>query len=338
MGERHVLGRRIGIACSNEESAARTIRLVRLAEGLGFAEAWVPESSHGRSVTSIAAALALATSRIGIGVGVVNPFWRHPSLIAMEAATLDDLSKGRHRMGVGPAVWTLRALGEADARVDKPLTATVEALGIIRALLDGRRLPPSTLYPVREDARLDIEPVRPGIPLYVGAVNRRMLEASGRLAEGVYLGAITSPGYTRWAAARVAEGAREAGRDPDTIDLIANVLVSVDEDRQAARDATRPVLAYYLHRVEGVVVDEAGADPDAVADVRRAVAAGGVEAGAKRVSEGLIDIFAAAGTPSDVVGRLDVYTTAGLHAPLAWHAFGPDKERGLRLLAGELAA
>lgn len=331
------LRRRIGVALSNEDPLADTLRLGRLAQALGFDEVWVPESGHGRSVTSVATALASATTTIGLGIGVVNPFWRHPSLIAMEAATIDEVARGRLRLGLGAAVWTLRALGEGDGRLDRPLTATVDALRIVRALLAGDAVPVPTLFPVREDARLDV-PARAGLPLYVGAVNGRMLRASGAVADGVYLGAITSPGYTRWARGLVDAGAREAGRDPAGVDLIANVLVSVADDRKAARRATLPVLAYYLHRVEGVVVDQAGADPDAVAEVRRAVRESGVEAAAARVSDGLVDVFAAAGSPDEVVGRLDAFAEAGLRAPLAWHVFGPDKERGLRLLAGSLAA
>jgi 5,10-methylenetetrahydromethanopterin reductase len=162
-----------------------------------------------------------------------------------------------------------------------------------------------------------------------------MLEQSGAWADGVYLGAITSPGYTRWAAEQVAVGGRSAGRDPASIDLIANVLVSVGRDRAAARRAVRPVLAYYLARVEGVVVETAGADPDAVADVRRAVASEGVDGAVRRVSDHLIDVFAAAGTASDAAVALDRYRAAGLHEALAWHVLGPDPLEGLRLLSAE---
>ncbi len=103
-------------ALSNEVPLEESIGLARRAEELGFDEVWVPESRHGRSATTAAAVLARETGRIGIGVGVVNLFWRHPSLIAMEAAALDEASDGRLRLGIGAALWTLRALGEDDER------------------------------------------------------------------------------------------------------------------------------------------------------------------------------------------------------------------------------
>jgi 5,10-methylenetetrahydromethanopterin reductase len=327
---------RLGVSLANDLPVAETVALARRAEELGAAEVWIPEVNHGRSGTTVAAAVALATSRIGIGIGVLNPFWRHPSLLAMEAATIDEIAGGRLRFGVGPSVWSLRALGEADARVERPLTATVETLRILRGVLRGEPGQEGGIFPVRADAHLDFTPLRPDIPLYVGAVNARMLEVSGELADGVELGAITSPGYVRWARERVAAGALRVGRDPAEVDFIGNVLVSVDRDRVAARRATRPVLAYYLHRVESVVTDTAGADPDALADARRAWTEVGPEAAADRLAESLIDVFAAAGDPDDVRTRLEAYVDAGLQAPLAWSVLGPDPVEGLRLLAEEV--
>lgn len=327
---------RLGLAVSNEVPLAQTVALARAAEELGLSEVWLPESRHGRSATTAAAVVIGATTRIGVGIGVVNPFWRHPSLLAMEAATLDEASGGRLLFGLGAGLWTLRALGEADARADRPLAAMAEALQIVRAELTGMDGVDGELFTVRRDARLDFEPVRRDLPLYVGAVNARMIRTAAGLADGVYLGAITSPGYARWAAGQVADGARSAGRDAASVDLTANVLVSVDDDPRAARDAVRSVLAYYLHRVEGVVVTAADADLDAIDRVRAAVRADGVAAGAREVTDDLVDTFAAAGEPAHVARRLEEYAAAGLRGILAWHVLGPDPARGLAQLATEV--
>jgi 5,10-methylenetetrahydromethanopterin reductase len=328
---------RLGISLSNEVPLADTVQLAEAAERLGLAEVWLPESRHGRGVFTVAAQVAARTSRLGIGIGIVNPFWRHPSVIAMEAAALDEASGGRLRLGVGAALWTLRALGEADARTRRPLAAMTEALMIIRAMVSDRAAPDPRIFTARADTQLDFVPHRSHLPIYVGAVNARMLEVSGALADGVQLGAITSPGYVRWAWDRVAAGAAGAGRDVADLDLAANVLISVDADASAARDATRPVLAYYLHRVEGVVVDTSGADLGQVEAVRRAVREDGTAAGARVVTDHLIDVFAAAGDPDHVVARLREYTGAGLRGLLAWYVFGPEPRRGLELLAQEVA-
>src|SRR6266508_589178 len=295
---------RLGLALANEGPLQETVRLARVAEALGLGEVWVPESSHGRSVTSVVATLAARTERIGLGVGVVNPFWRHPSLIAMEAATLDEAADGRLRgIGLGAGLWTLRALGEADERAHRPLAAMVEAIKVVRAMLRDEPGSGGEIFTVRADAALSFQPLRRDIPVYVGAVNQRMLQAT------------------------------DAGRKVNSVDLVANVLTSVSRDGRAARTAVKRVLAYYLWRVEGVVVDTAGADPEAVAEVRRTVANLGVQAGAERVSDHLVETFAVAGDPEHVAQRLHSYAQAGLDAALAWHVLGPDPDEGLRLLA-----
>jgi 5,10-methylenetetrahydromethanopterin reductase len=326
---------RLGVSLSNEEPIAETVAKAALAEELGLAEVWLPESSHGRGVFTVAATVVAATRRVTIGIGIVNPFWRHPSLIAMEAAALDEASGGRVILGLGAALWTLKALGEADARTARPLTAMVEAIRVTRGLLRGERGVDGEVFTVRAHAALDFTPARP-VPVYVGAVSERMMRASGAWADGVELGAIVSPGYVRWSWARIEEGARAAGRDPADIDLASNVLVSVDTDATAARNAVRQVLAYYAARVEPVVLTASGADPEELRRVRHAVRERGVVEGARLVTDAMIDTFAAAGDPEHVAGRLREYEDAGLRGLNAWHVLGPDPRRGLTLLATEV--
>jgi 5,10-methylenetetrahydromethanopterin reductase len=328
---------RLGLSLANEGPVRETVALACAAEQLEFDEVWLPESGHGRGMFSVASAIASATSSIRLGIGIVNPFWRHPSVIAMEAAALDELAGGRVMLGLGAALWTLRAFGETDARADKPLAAMIEAIRVVRALVRGEPGVDGQIFPVRATARLDFEaPHR--MPIYVGAVNKRMLRAAGEWADGVELGAIVSPGYVRWAWQHVVDGARQVGRDPSELDLASNVLVSVDRDARAARDAVRHVLAYYIHRVEPVVLSTSGADPEEIERVRSTVLDEGVDAGARLVSDGLIDTFGAAGRPDHVVERLREYSAAGLRGLLAWHVIGPDRMRGLELLAREVRA
>ena len=327
--------RGIGLSLSNEDPVAETLAVVAAAERLGFDEVSLPESRLFHSVMAVAAAALHSTERIAVRVGVANPVFRNPVLLALEAATLAEIGPGRLRFGLGAAEWTVRRFGMAPPRW-RPLTNTIEAVRAVRRLTAGEELDfVPTTFPVAPGLRLDRPPPAP-VPVDVGAVSPRMMEASGEFADGVQLGAITSVGYTRWARGRLEAGAARAGRSIDELLLSANVLTSVGPQRAEARDAVKPVLAYYLARVEGVVVDTAGADPEAVAAVRAAVADGGEEAGAAVLSDSLVDVFAAAGTVDDVVEGLLAFEEAGLDLPLAWYTFGPDRDEGIRLLAEQV--
>ena len=325
----------LGLSLSNEDPVADTLAVVAAAESLGFDEVSLPESRLFNSVMAVAAAALHSTERITVRVGVANPVFRHPVLLALEAATLADIGPGRIRYGLGAAEWTVRRFG-MDPPEWRPLTNTVETVRTVRRLTAGEALDfEPTTFSVAPGLRLDRPPSAP-VPVDVGAVSRRMMEVSGEFADGVQLGAITSVGYTRWARERLAIGAKRAGRSVDELLLSANVLTSVGPDRAEARHAVKEVLAYYLARVEGVVVDEAGADPEAVAAVRAAVAEGGERAGAAVISESLVNVFAVAGTPDDAIEGLRPFEEAGLDLPLAWYTFGPDRNAGIRLLAEQV--
>ncbi len=322
---------------SNEEATASTLALVRAADHLGFDEVALRESRRHRSVVAVAAAALVQTERVVVRVGIANPVTRHPILLAMEAATLEDLGPGRVRFGIGAAERTVKTLGW-DPQGWKPYTNTIEAVRAVRRLTAGQPLgfePTTFLAPA--DTVLDIPSPAP-VPVDIGAVNKRMMEAVGEVGDGVQLGAITSVPYTRWAVDRIAAGAARAGRDVGDLLVTGNVLTSIGDDRAVARDAVREVLAYYLARVEGIVVELAGADLDAVDAVRTAVADRGVVAGARVVSESLIDTFAVTGTVDDVIEGLLTFADVGMHVPLLWHTLGPDSARAIELLGRKVRA
>jgi 5,10-methylenetetrahydromethanopterin reductase len=326
---------RLSVSLQNDWPIARSVADARQAEELGFAEVWINENGHHRGAFTQAAAIAAATSRIGIGIGVVNPFHRHPSVIAMEAASLDELSGGRLKLGLGASLWNLRNLGEADPRTARPLTATVEAIQIIRALLRGEPGIESEIYTVSPHAALDFEPLRRDLPLYVGAVNKRMMRAAGEHADAVELGAVMSLGYIRWALALIDEGARRGGRTLADLDIAAPLMTAVAADHEAAREAVKAPLAYYLYRVEPVVTDESGADPEAIAAVAAAVREGGPQAGARLVTDEQIDTFTASGEPGHVARRFGEYAAAGVQGLIA-QVQGTERDASFRLLATEV--
>src|ERR1700678_3646684 len=117
---------RFAVSLQNDRPIAETVEGARLAESLGYPEIWTNENGHYRGIFTVASTIAANTATARIGLGIVNPFHRHPSVIAMEAAALDEASGGRLKLGIGAAQWNLRNLGEADERTRRPYTSTVE--------------------------------------------------------------------------------------------------------------------------------------------------------------------------------------------------------------------
>jgi 5,10-methylenetetrahydromethanopterin reductase len=327
---------RFAVSLRSDRPVAETIEHARLAESLGYTEIWTNENGHHRGIFTTASTIAARTTTAGIGLGIVNPFHRHPSVIAMEAATLDEASGGRVKLGIGASQWNLRNLGEADDRTQRPYTTTVEAIRIIRALLRGEPVPASEQFTLSQQARLDFEPLRRDLPVYAGAVSQRMLRGAGAYADGVELGAIMSTGYVRWALGVIAQGAQAAGRDPASQDIAAPLMVSVAADLAAAREAVKPRLADYLHRVEKVVYAHSGADPEAVQRVRQVTARQGVSAGASVITDELIDTFAIAGDTDLAIRRFREYADAGIRGLIVQHVPGSQQAEGLTLIAKEV--
>ena len=327
---------RFAVSLQNDRPIAEIVEQARLAESLGYPEIWTNENGHYRGIFTVASTIAAHTMTARIGLGIVNPFHRHPSVIAIEAATLDEASGGRLMLGIGAAQWNLRNLGEADERTRRPYTSTVEAIRIIRALLRGDPVPASEQFTVSTQARLDFEPLRRDLPVYAGAVNERMLRAAGTYADSVELGAITSAGYIRWALGVIGQGAAGAGRDPAAQDIAAPLMVSVGTDATAAREAVKATLAYYLYRVENVMHAHSGADPGDIQKVRDVAAEQGPEAGAAVVTDEIIDTFAIAGDTALAVRRFRDYAEAGIRGLIIQHIPGPERVAGLRLIAEEV--
>src|SRR5262249_45294191 len=128
----------IGLAIENVNAHDYVIQ-AQAAERLGLNSFWVPEDYAFPGAFSSCAAIAVATNHIKIGTGVINPFTRHPVLIAMELAALDQLSNGRAILGLGASIrlWIEEQMG---IRYDKPLAALREAVAIIRGLFAAEQL------------------------------------------------------------------------------------------------------------------------------------------------------------------------------------------------------
>src|SRR4051812_344905 len=191
------------------------LRAAELADELGYDSFWLPEA-WGYEVFSLLTEVALATKRIKLGTGIVNVFSRSPGLLAMSAATVDEISDGRLILGIGASGQ--RVIEGFHARkFDKPLTQVRDVIRVVKTLLAGGKLHESgaelTAY---RPFTLAMQPRRREIPIYVAALKQKAIESIGELADG-WIPAFWPYEKLMQGRAWIAAGAARAGRDPGRI-------------------------------------------------------------------------------------------------------------------------
>jgi probable F420-dependent oxidoreductase len=277
------------------------------ADRAGFHSVWTSEF-YNRSATVTLAALAPRTSACALGSGIMYGVGRSPLMLAAEARDLDELSHGRMTLGLGNG--TRRMIsdwhgldGSAPAvRIEElvPLLRRIWRLAEAPVDHEGR------FYRVRIAALDDLAaaPQR-DIPIYTAGVNPRMIEAAGRVADGLLGHTLFSPRYvTEVARPAIERGARHAGRDPDDVALATYTLACAHEDRaQARREAAAMIAFYGSVKSYGNLFDACGFASEAQA-IREAFARGDVDAMVGAVTEAMVDELAVAGTPAEVADGL----------------------------------
>lgn len=273
--------------------------LARLAEEGGYESVWVAETSYSAYVQ--AALAAAATSRVTVGTNIALAFPRSPTITAMTARDLAELSGGRFILGLGSQVKRVNEQRFATA-FEHPAPKMAEYVEVVRKVLGTFRGEPidhrGRFYEVTMPPFPGAAPVG-HVPIYLAAVNERMAEAAGRVADGVLGHPMTSPKYvTEVLRPAVERGARAAGRDPSEISVTGSVILQLNDDReQARREAALQVGFYATTRTYAPVLALHGFD-DRIGPLREAFGRGDLAEMAE-LALPMADEFAIVGSESD---------------------------------------
>jgi 5,10-methylenetetrahydromethanopterin reductase len=302
---------RIGFCLHDVPPGPRVVPLGRRAEELGYDALWVAETRLTRDAISVLGALAATTERIALGTSIVNTWTRGPVLMALTAATLNDLAPGRITLGLGAASDPLIASQGIERR--RPVTQMREYVDAVRRLL---RLEPVSVEGevVRvTDVTLDFlrgvprDPIQ--VPIYIGATGGKMLDLAAEIADGVVLNLFLPAEYTRDARARIGE-----------LDAPQLVGVAVSHDGEEARAVTRQFVTMYLGGQPHIAA-ELGLEPELVARLTELIGTwpprpGGLEEAVGLVGSDLVDRLAVAGTADDCRERIGEWVDAGASYPI----------------------
>lgn len=308
--------------------AATVMRCARLAEEAGFGSFWVPEDPFFRGAFSLAAAVACQTESLRVGIGVINPYTRHPAVTAMEFATLDEISCGRAILGIGAGArfWIQEQL---HLTWEKPGgRAMREAVDLIRRLIRGEQVTSSGHIFSLTDAALHFVPPRGNPPIHLGVTGPKNLQMAGAIANGVILSMMSSPAYVRFAREHIRVGAERAGRSLEGFELSGILPISVSPDAHVAREAVKPVIAVVLSLgfdATSPILTAVDFPEHLLRQFKERFAQGDIPV--DLVDDHLIDTFAIAGSPKHCVRRMAEYIDAGLDVPIAFEIPGlmPDE-------------
>ncbi|GII22511.1 LLM class F420-dependent oxidoreductase [Planosporangium mesophilum] len=231
-------------------SAADHLVLTQEADRLGYSTVWVAEA-YGSDAPTMLAWFAGQTSRIELGSAILQIPARTPAMTAMTAATLDTISGGRFRLGLGVSGPQVSE-GWHGVRFGRPLERTREYVDIVKQALSRKNVEYSGKHytlPLPDGPgkalRLTLHPVRDQIPIYLAAVGPKNLELAGEIADG-WLAIFYAPEFAAEQHAHIAAGRAKVGKDLTGFDVVANVPVVIGDDVDMCAELVRAYAALYI--------------------------------------------------------------------------------------------
>ncbi len=289
---------RLAVINNAVKALAGSVSRALAAERLGFESVWVTQLPDARDASLVLAAYAAATQRVTLGTGVLPIYTRHPTAIVQMAATLDELCGGRFILGFGIS-HKVTVEGMWGLRLENPVDAMREYLTIVRTSLrdggcdfEGRYFSARWTYS---------GPRRADIPVMISALNPRMLELAGEMADGVVLW-MCSPAYVRdHVVPAVRAGREKAGKTLAGFEVVAAITTCLTSDRRVAHDVFRQTVTRYA----------------SLPFYRRMMDASGFKAEleAGEISEGMLDELAGIGDAKQVRDAVARYRNAGVTLP-----------------------
>lgn len=265
-----------------------------------------------------------------LGPAAVNPYTTHPLEIAGQTALLDLATDGRAYLGLARGAW----LDRIGLKQRRPVQTLREAALLVRHLL-ARRAEAfrGDVFCHPANAALRYATRRPRVPITIGTWGRATARMAGEVADEVKIGGSASPLMVNALRPSIREGSQRAGRSDDAVGICLGAVTVVDHDRQAARALARREAAMYVPVVAEL---DPATDPEWLARVRAASARGDSESIARDLSDAVLDRFAFAGAPDDLVRQVETIASAGGTRVEFGTPLGLDASAALRLLGEQV--
>ncbi|MEH1102778.1 LLM class F420-dependent oxidoreductase [Micromonospora sp. CPCC 205561] len=311
------------------------------ADRLGYSVVWAAEA-YGSDSPSMLAWMAGQTERIDLGSAVMQIPARTPAMTAMTAATIDALSGGRFRLGLGVSGPQVSE-GWHGVRFAKPLARTREFVDIVKLAVarksvayDGEFYTLPLPDGPGKALKLGFHPPREHIPIYLAAVGPKNLELAGEIADG-WLAVFYAPEFAEEQLASVRAGRAKAGKELAGFDVVPSVPVVVGDDLASCAELVRWYAALYVggmgsrqQNFYNQLATRMGYG-DAAREVQELYLAKRQRDAAAAVPMEFIDRTSLLGPKERIAERMREYAAAGV-TTLSVSLFAADRDSGVQTL------
>lgn len=319
---------KFGIEFVPNQPIGEIVKLVKIAEDVGFEYAWITDHYNNKNVYATLALIAEGTETIKLGPGVTNPYVRSPAISASAIATIDELSEGRATFGIGPGdKATFDALG---IEWTKPVSTVKAAIDDVRVLTAGEQ--------TAGGASLGgVKAVQDEIPVYMGAQGPKMLETAGEVADGVLINASNPKDYEA-AVPLITKGREGAGKSMDDFDVAAYTATSIGSDSEAAKNAARIVVAFIAAGSPPPVLARHGLPDGFNEKVGELLGKGDFGGAIGAVDDDALEAFSVCGTPDEFIPKIEALGAMGVTQYVAGSPVGKNVEESIKLLGDVIAS
>lgn len=271
---------------------------------------WVPES-WGREAFSTLGAISQVTNKLKLGTSIVNIFSRTPATVAMAATTLDMLSKNRTVIGLGSSTPAI-VQGWHGTKFNKPIQRMKEYVELVRLMSSGDRVSYFGEFYQVDNFKILHKPHRSHIPIYVAAINKRMVALATEIADGIML-------YLRplHELEKTIPKLRERTKKKQFEIACSFICAVSNTDPQKARGRAAKTLAFYVAvgKYYSKFLSENGFRSE-VQKIKDAYSSKGGDFAASQVTEKMLDSLVIAGNSEQCRKLLGKFTSAGVTRPI----------------------
>jgi 5,10-methylenetetrahydromethanopterin reductase len=299
-------------------SLEESLRAIRLADELGFHAVYSADETWHKDLWLLFAAAAAQTSRIRMGPSVSPVTLREPTLIAQAAATLDELTGGRAEVVLSSGNFGLLAQYKMDWTKTKPLSRVIEAVHVVRTLLDDGAITFDGEFFQYDGLFTFARPVQEHLPVKMGAMRGpKSFEAAAEHSDGCHHALSYSREAYEYAAEHLRIGAQRAGKDWTTLDFGAWVVVAVGRDSAAAKDAARSMVGIYASSMPAEQLERHGIDAAQLKPIIDAISGGDLARGIELTTPEIAEKLSFAGTPDEVTAKIKEIEPTGVNHLIA---------------------